>query len=107
MNSFAKECATNNISLACVTGSTPNEVDALIKEINPTFEMYSADPTALKTIIRSNPGLILLKDGYVVDKWPYRKFPSYADFQSNITDYDAKLIKWKELSEYDKSLEKK
>ncbi len=95
MNSFAKGCAADNVSFSFITGSSPKEVNELIKEIKPVFDIYNADPVALKTIIRSNPGLLLLKDGYVVDKWPYRRFPTYSEFKSNIKRYDDKLVKWK------------
>lgn len=96
MNTFAKECATENISFSFITGSTPKEIDAFMNDVKPEFEVYTADPVALKTIIRSNPGLLLLKDGYVIDKWPFRSFPNYADFKSNIKKYDENLAKWKE-----------
>ncbi len=36
----------------------------------------SLDGTASKTAMRSNPGLMLLNDGVVVNKWSYRDYPS-------------------------------
>ena len=35
------------------------------------------DPIVLKTMVRANPGLILLKEGVVVDKWTWRKMPKF------------------------------
>jgi uncharacterized membrane protein YphA (DoxX/SURF4 family) len=36
---------------------------------------YIMDVTISKTVMRSNPGLMLLKDGTVVHKWSYRDYP--------------------------------
>jgi hypothetical protein len=41
------------------------------------FNFYNADDVALKMMVRSNPGLILIRDGIVLAKWPFRDFPSY------------------------------
>jgi hypothetical protein len=33
----------------------------------------------LKTMVRSNPGLILMKDGVVIEKWAFRDFPEWNE----------------------------
>ena len=38
------------------------------------FPLYLTDQTTLKTMIRSNPGLIELQNGTVVQKWAWREF---------------------------------
>lgn len=39
------------------------------------YEFFNMDETTLKTIIRSNPGLLLIKDGTVVGKWSHNLLP--------------------------------
>ncbi|MBG8556195.1 BT_3928 family protein [Hymenobacter guriensis] len=61
-----------------VTSSSPAEFDAFRHEVNLAAPFYYADATVLKTMIRSNPGFILLKDGVVKGKFHYHDIPSRA-----------------------------
>ncbi len=41
----------------------------------------TADDILLKTIVRSNPGIVLFKDGKIVDKWHINKLPSFESIK--------------------------
>lgn len=43
------------------------------------IEVYFADDIELKAMIRSNPGIIILKKGIVIDKLHYNDFPTILD----------------------------
>lgn len=57
-----------------LTAASDNDIERVRGELGINFPFYQSDPTTLKTIIRSNPGLLLLKDGTIEAKWPWRKF---------------------------------
>ena len=61
-----------------VTSSDEASFDAFRHESQLAIPYYFGDATLLKTMIRSNPGLILLQDGTVRKKWHYNDVPEAA-----------------------------
>jgi hypothetical protein len=49
--------------------------------VGADYPFYRGDDILLKTIIRSNPGVVLLRDGVIVNKWHHRKLPAFADIE--------------------------
>jgi uncharacterized membrane protein YphA (DoxX/SURF4 family) len=47
------------------------------------FMFHQGDDIMLKTIIRSNPGVLLLKNGTIVKKWHYKKLPHFESIQED------------------------
>ena len=60
------------------------EVEPFRHDNQVTYDVLTGDATMLKTIIRSNPGLILLKEGTVIGKWHYNDVPSYDEIKSTL-----------------------
>ncbi len=79
INDLATLCKQDHIKFIALTGSTKEQVEQFKKEVNTTIDFYSTDGTVLKTMVRSNPGLMLLKGGTVQDMWHYHTLPSYTD----------------------------
>lgn len=52
-------------------------IDEYRHDINGSYEFNTADDKLLKTIIRANPGLLLLKDGKVIKIWHHNHIPDY------------------------------
>ena len=74
-------CVENNINLVLLTSALEEEVYAFL-EANQLDDMffYFADATAIETMLRSNPGYILLKDAKVLGKWHYKNTRKLLDF---------------------------
>lgn len=62
-----------------LTGSIIEEVMAYESKHNKNydFEVFNTDATPLKTIMRSNPGLLILKKGIIIAKYHYNELPTY------------------------------
>ena len=60
-----------------VTSSGEKAVERWRDLTGAEYKFCNADAITLKTIIRSNPGLVLLKDGIVIGKWSHNSLPSF------------------------------
>ncbi len=60
----------------------PDVVEDFRHATQTPYPFYTGDDILLKTIIRSNPGIILMKDGAIVKKWHYKKVPDYATIKA-------------------------
>jgi hypothetical protein len=60
-----------------LTASPLNEVEVYRHENQMPFQYYNMDATPLKSMVRSNPGLLLLKGNVVVKKWGAYNLPTY------------------------------
>ena len=81
----------------CVTGSSPEMIDEWSDNTGAEYPFRMADEVLLKTIIRANPGLVLLKDGTVLGKWHYNDIPDEEHIKAEIEKHlDANKTKEKE-----------
>ncbi|GAC1380436.1 MAG: DoxX family protein [Hymenobacter sp.] len=73
-----------NITPLIITSSSPAEFDVFRHNANFAVPFYYADATVLKSIIRSNPGFVLLKDGVVRGKYHYHDIPSIGKVEETL-----------------------
>ena len=62
-------------------GLTVPDSDALnrwIDQTGATYPFYGTDTEVLKSMVRSNPGLMLLRDGKIIGKWGHNDFSAPA-----------------------------
>ncbi len=81
VNDFMALCKQDSVAFIALTSSTKETVEKFKAEAKTEVEFYNTDGTVLKTMVRSNPGLMLLKGGTVVDMWHYHSFPTYNDIK--------------------------
>jgi hypothetical protein len=76
LNPIAAGCDKQKIKFYTVTVND-GKIDEFRHKYQTAYPFFYADETPLKTMIRSNPGLILLKNGVVINKWHYRHLPTF------------------------------
>ena len=69
----------NGADFYCVTASANDEIERWRDLTGAEYRFCNADETTLKTMIRSNPGLMLLKDGTIIGKWSHNALPQTDD----------------------------
>ena len=69
----------NGADFYCVTASANDEIERWRDITGAEYQFCNADETTLKTMIRSNPGLMLLKDGTIIGKWSHNALPQTDD----------------------------
>ena len=76
---------TYNIPFYCLTASTAKAIQRWKDITGAEYPFCITDETTLKTIVRSNPGLLLLKDGTIINKWSHNQLPNGAKLSLPIT----------------------
>ena len=66
---------------AIAGGAGEEKLNAFREATGGTYDWYEADDILLKTIIRSNPGVVHMRAGKVIDMWHFRRLPERLPLQ--------------------------
>lgn len=70
-----------NTRTILLTSAGRAEAEAFKKKNHLISEIFYADAVPLKSMVRANPGILLLKGGTVINKWNYNTIPVYNDLR--------------------------
>ncbi len=68
-------CLDHGYAFYCLTSSDERGIEQWRNLTGAEYPFCQCDATTLKTIVRSNPGLLLLKNGQVIRKWSHNFLP--------------------------------
>ena len=72
------------IPFYCLTASAEEGIQKWQDITGAEYPFCTTDETTLKTIIRSNPGLLLIKDGMVIQKWSHNELPQEDELNGSL-----------------------
>ncbi len=84
LNEIYFKAREQGIAFASVTASSYDAIEQFVGQTGAAYPFLQADEVTLKTIIRSNPGLVLLKGGTVIGLWHYNNLPDASHFEGNL-----------------------
>ncbi|MFQ5335943.1 MAG: hypothetical protein ACE5DN_07690, partial [Flavobacteriales bacterium] len=85
LNRLAQKAEEKGYLFIGLTPSSYDEVEDFRHRHQLMWTFAMADETMLKTMIRSNTGLILLNKGTIVGKWHYNDFPTFGDLKKQFS----------------------
>lgn len=88
-NALNDWCQDRGYHFYCLTASTKSEIDKWCYYNDAQYPFLLADATMLKTMIRSNPGLILLHNGMIRNKWSVHNMPTITRGQIDETLFET------------------
>lgn len=78
LNALAVNLLQNfNTRTVLLTSNSVKDAEAFAKANHLVMEIYYADGVPLKTMVRANPGILLMKNGTIINKWHYHSVPNY------------------------------
>jgi uncharacterized membrane protein YphA (DoxX/SURF4 family) len=79
INDFYKLASAEKYQMHAFTGSGAQLIEKFKKDHKAEYHFANVDGTVLKTMIRSNPGLMLMKNGTVIANWHHNNFPGFTE----------------------------
>lgn len=90
INDLYDLCCEHGAAFYAATASEGDDVLRWRKRTGAEYPILWADPIMLKTMVRANPGLLMIKDGTVVEKWNALDIPDIEKISSETALHSLK-----------------
>jgi len=80
-------CIANGYKFLCLTSASEEQIQNFKNENQTGYGYYITDQTTLKTMIRANPGLLLLRKGTIISGWHFNDIPEVNNIKGDLLSY--------------------
>jgi len=82
-------CRDNDYQFFCLTSSGKEDIERWVELTGAEYSFCYTDAEVLKTMVRSNPGLMLLHNGIVENKWANTRIPGEEELTAPVEELPA------------------
>lgn len=83
INPLAEAAEKDKLNVYAIVGGAGSDmIESFRHDTQTAYPFYVADDILLKTIVRSNPGVVLMKNGIIIKKWHHKKLPGYEEIKA-------------------------
>lgn len=79
INTFVDQCNTDGNYFIGITASLYEDMEKFKHGNQTMFDFYTCDAITLKTVVRANPGVVLMKKGMIIAKWNANDLSDYKE----------------------------
>lgn len=84
LNDLYKKATAGGYKVYGLTRSDEQQVQEFKHKTQSFIDYYQMDGIVLKTMVRANPGIMLLKKGTVIGSWHHNDLPTYEEIKSSL-----------------------
>ncbi|GBL35965.1 hypothetical protein EMGBS15_15600 [Filimonas sp.] len=92
LRSLEADCKKAGVQLIALSASNDIATRAFNEKNKLSLNFFTIDGTVCKTAMRSNPGMMLLKEGNILGKWSYADYPTLSSLKLGPIDNSGPLF---------------
>jgi uncharacterized membrane protein YphA (DoxX/SURF4 family) len=86
INQLASACRAKGYGFYLLTASGDEGLQNFFRRTEvPSYDILHTDEITLKTMVRSNPGLMVIKEGTIINKWSHRNIPDPEKLHESVS----------------------
>ena len=93
INELYEYCLENGYKFYALSSSSAEAIELWLDRTGAEYPFCIMDDITLKTMVRSNPGLMLIKEGVILNKWPSSQLPDEFDLTDKLEQLPLGQVK--------------